>query len=318
MEISVERLQELVDKYAQNTCSREEMEELLACVRSGKYNQQLSTILDTIWDRQAFDIASHQWSPKKQGRRFRNSYWKIASVAAVAIIAFGITWVFTQPKQEQAALTEVQSNEPSHTNTYLTLPDSSTVILAAGSTLNYPAHFSGNTREVTLHGEAYFDVMPDKTKPFIIHSGKIKTTVLGTAFYIKMEEKTVTVTVTRGKVRVEDEIEHKQLAELLADEQLVYNIENKEAIKAESEIHGTTDWIMVDMVFTDMRFDDIVKVLEKRYSTDIRFDNSSLQGKRITATFDGTENLETVLNVLCGTHCAVFNTANGEMHIKTE
>lgn len=67
---------------------------------------------------------------------------------------------------------------------HLTLPDGTTVVLQANSRLRYPEKFTGNTREITLSGEAYFDVAHDAQKPFIIHTGKIRTTVLGTAFKI--------------------------------------------------------------------------------------------------------------------------------------
>src|SRR5690606_2603405 len=67
----------------------------------------------------------------------------------------------------------------------LLLPDGSTVLLNNNSSLDFPQQFTGDTREVILKGEAYFDIKPDASRPFIIHTGKVKTRVLGTAFNIR-------------------------------------------------------------------------------------------------------------------------------------
>src|SRR5207248_3097180 len=88
---------------------------------------------------------------------------------------------------------------------HIVLPDSSTVVLHAGSRLLFPEAFSVNTREVTLVGEAYFDIVHREAQPFIIHTGQLKTTVLGTAFNIRAYDSSqeVMVSVTKGRVRVE-------------------------------------------------------------------------------------------------------------------
>ena len=87
---------------------------------------------------------------------------------------------------------------------YILLPDSTQVWLNAGSTLDYPEHFDEATREVTLVGEAYFDVKHAAEHPFIIHTGQIQTTVLGTAFNINAytDRSNIQVSVSRGKVKV--------------------------------------------------------------------------------------------------------------------
>ena len=87
---------------------------------------------------------------------------------------------------------------------YILLPDSTQVWLNAGSTLDYPEHFDETTREVTLTGEAYFDVKHAAEHPFIIHTGQIQTTVLGTAFNINAytDRSNIQVSVSRGKVKV--------------------------------------------------------------------------------------------------------------------
>ena len=68
------------------------------------------------------------------------------------------------------------------------LPDGSRVKLHPGSRISYPTHFIGNTREVSLSGEAYFIVAKNASKPFIVRAGNVYTKVLGTEFNVKSWE----------------------------------------------------------------------------------------------------------------------------------
>src|SRR5688572_8298430 len=103
---------------------------------------------------------------------------------------------------------------------FLRLPDGSTVLLNEGSKLEYPITFSGDTREVFLQGEGYFDIQHNPSKPFVVKTANVTTTVLGTAFNVKAfpSEKHITVTVTRGKVKVSKD--EKVLGVITHDQQI--------------------------------------------------------------------------------------------------
>src|SRR5690606_22599672 len=92
-------------------------------------------------------------------------------------------------------------------NRFLTLPDGSTVVLHKGSTLELAQGFNEESRTVYLSGEAYFDVFHNPKSSFINRTGKLKTTVLGTAITIKawVNKIDITVNVSRGKVSIEDD-----------------------------------------------------------------------------------------------------------------
>ncbi len=87
---------------------------------------------------------------------------------------------------------------------HITLSDGSAVWLNAGSSITYPVVFTGNERNVTLLGEAYFEVAKDKIKKFIVRSGQIATEVLGTHFNINAyeDESDIKVTLLEGRVKV--------------------------------------------------------------------------------------------------------------------
>lgn len=87
----------------------------------------------------------------------------------------------------------------------LTLADGTKVWLNAASTLQYPSVFSGSRREVTLEGEAYFEVKDDPGHPFVVHTARQNIRVLGTEFNIQAygDEKKAITTLVRGKVSVQ-------------------------------------------------------------------------------------------------------------------
>lgn len=85
----------------------------------------------------------------------------------------------------------------------LTLPDGSRVWLNAASSIRYPTAFIGQTREVEISGEAYFEIEKNTKMPFVVKAGQTHTTVLGTSFNINAygDEDRVITTLLEGAVK---------------------------------------------------------------------------------------------------------------------
>jgi len=115
---------------------------------------------------------------------------------------------------------------PLGTKYELTLPDGTDVIVNAGSTLKFPVNFAGNTREVALSGEAYFDVRPDAKHPFNVLAGNKRIEVLGTRFAVRnyATEPVKTVILKDGKVRVHN---RQQTVELSPNEEALVDDEDQ-------------------------------------------------------------------------------------------
>ncbi|GAA4461161.1 FecR domain-containing protein [Nemorincola caseinilytica] len=127
------------------------------------------------------------WSPRSLMR-----------VAAMLVLMVGAGWLIysitgTGDQVTLASADKVMKH---------TLPDGTVVTLNRNSTLSYPGAFTGETRNVTLSGEAFFDVTPDKTKPFIIDAGNSSVTVVGTSFNVKTRKDITEVIVESGIVEV--------------------------------------------------------------------------------------------------------------------
>jgi hypothetical protein len=94
----------------------------------------------------------------------------------------------------------ITSSTPRGQKSLITLPDGSRVFLNSESSISYPEFFSKDKREISLTGEAFFDVTRDENRPCIIHSGNVVTKVLGTSFNIQaFDGKDILVTVATGK-----------------------------------------------------------------------------------------------------------------------
>jgi ferric-dicitrate binding protein FerR (iron transport regulator) len=246
----------------------------------------------------------------------RNKWWRVAAAAAAVVFAISI-YVLSPPVQYnnngELAAVNVPANELKH----ITLADGSIIRVNEGSKLQYPTSFNGNTREVYLSGEAYFDVAHDPSKPFIIHTGKVITTVLGTAFNIKADEKsqTVIVTVTRGKVRVSDG--EKPVAILTPDQQVRFNLLNNEVTKSHVDALSIIAWQNRDLRFDNTTLVEAASILKQQFNVDISFANDKLKDCRFTGSARAGEDLESILKAICAFNNAVYRkTPNGNIIIE--
>jgi transmembrane sensor len=229
--------------------------------------------------------------------------WKWLSIAA-AVLLMGSVAVWLSKSVRLQPQTAMLKNE--HTvakkNTahkWVKLPDGSSVQLNQDSYLEYADSFEGKTlREVTLIGEGYFDIKHDPKHPFVIHTGKIKTTVLGTAFNISAYEanKSVVVTVTRGKVKVEDE--RKMLAVLTPDQQLSWNAKASSAIKLKVNAVAVLEWKKHDLIMDDITLEEAARIIADRYAVKVQFDNEKVKACRFTAAFLNRNDITQVLKVV--------------------
>lgn len=314
-------VKELLEKYKSGTCTPEELQALESWYETWQHPD--AELLQWRPDEELAqellqDFTDYRRRKETLFRSGTRHVWLRVAAVLVPIIGIGALLWFTRPSAKQdggaGQLLAVSPATP-ESKRFILLPDSSTVVLREGSSLIYPASFKGNTREVTLKGEGYFDIRHQPGKPFVIHSGRLLTTVLGTAFNIKAypDQSSVTVTVTRGKVKIEDEQSRQLLGILLPDQQIVY--ENKVAATKAVKAEETVAWLKKGMDFNSIPFEDIAKQIGEQYQVPIRFANPALRQCRIRATFEGTEPLDKVLYILCTVGNASFVVEENEVII---
>ena len=309
-----QRLRYLLDQYHNGLCTLGEEQELSDWYHSIQIDDhQFQNLVHSSGQQQLADDMYGEFKSRTGAKvRLLNSRKWMMRVAAIltgfCLLAGGYYLLNKNKTVSNGIALAIPSN--SIENQFITLSDGSKVVLRHGSKLNYPSTFSGNIREVELIGEAYFDIHHDNNKPFIIHTGKIKTTVLGTAFDIEAypSQKKVVVTVTRGRVKVEND--HKSSVILTPNEQVVYDNLATAGQKNKVEATKTLIWASSDMVFDGVSFKSIAASLSKRYQVDIEFKNPALENCPITASFNGTESLKDILEILCTARSTTYKFEN--------
>jgi len=269
-------------------------------------NKWLSTLFGDIKNTVHADEAKVIPLPQRKYPLWRSA---AAAVAAAVLIIFSvlyIEWPTLQNRLHPVQLTALRV--PANQKKEITLADGSRVWLNAGSEIKYPKVFPGKVRKVYLAGEAYFDIAHNAHKPFIIHTGKVITTVLGTAFNIResKSKNTIEITVTRGKVSVANG--EKLLGVLTPNQQISFNTLKEEAFKGTVDANLVIAWQQSELHFDDVSFADAVSQLQQRFNVKINFSNDKLKDCRFTGTSLNGEKLDNILKVICAFNSATYQT----------
>lgn len=176
----------------------------------------------------------------------------------------------------------------------LVLPDGSRVWLNAESSLSYPGSFGGRERrEVTLQGEAYFEVAPDSLHPFVVETAALQTQVLGTSFNVRAYSPEDTrVTLLRGSVKVSDR--HRGELLLRPGEGTDCSLGRKTVEDAED----CRAWTDGRFSFDDAPLVEIMRELGRWYNVDIVFTDREVMQERLHFRADRRDSLEQVLELL--------------------
>lgn len=233
----------------------------------------------------------------------RKTYLRFAAILAACIIGFGAYTLLQfkkTPLQEQLAVHEVVN--PFGQRSKVVLPDSSEVFLGAGSKLRFPDRFTAKTREISLEGEAFFQVTKNPHKPFIIHTGTVQTKVLGTSFRIEaFKGSPLNVSVATGKVRVDDYARNqvKSLAVLLPGQKVSYT--SARVILGQADIDEVRNWKDGKLVFRKASLKEITATLERWYNVKFDYRNSLKSKEEISVVLQGNEPLGKLMKVLGAT-----------------
>ena len=251
-------------------------------------------------------------SRRASSRPRKNLYIGIASAAAILALMF-VLWpmmrreeatesiqVFASlesPKEitytEEGERMEVST--PAGTTTPITLSDGTQVLLGANSRLEYAKHFSAGKREVTLTGEARFNVAKDAGRPFIVHTEQIQTQVLGTVFDVKAYPQTLPdVTLYEGKVEVSLNGTVPRLMQ--PGEQAFLNKEGKLQLEKASE--ETSKWAEGEFAFDNRELMAVMQEIGSWYNISVVFHSRPLLEERIYFRMSRKASTNEVLAVL--------------------
>jgi len=321
------RLQELFHLYRQRRCTAAEVEELIRLLQDADAEESLSgPMLDcwhqlrdhaaeypVNWDAMYSRISQSEEELYTLHQRRKPSYRVIYAIAAIMVLALLIPaawWMMTgrtRPVEvkDNGQMKLARSTAPSLPSELakrrvLHLPDGSTVTLNKNSRLDYTPGFAGVAREVYLTGEAFFDIVRAPGKPFLVHTGKVTTRVLGTSFNIRAYpgDKAIEITVAHGKVQVTEE---KMNRGLLTDAQQLRLEANKDQYSFRKvDVDSVIAWRPKEIHFDDITLGEVAKQVKTRFGRTVHFTNTVLENCRVTASFFEDDGLEEIMTVICG------------------
>jgi transmembrane sensor len=325
------RFKDLMERFLADRVTLKERHELFGLIRSGHYRNELGDgfmeeikaradnpktlgfITEEIFAALAEEHA--ELAPDKVPgvvpiHHPTISWWKIAAVAMLTLavgVALSVYWHKNRPRAAErenpgivAGTTEAY--QVFSGKQYVRLPDGSKVILNAGSELRYGESFG---REVSLTGEAYFDICYDDSRPFKVHTGKIITTVYGTAFNVKAysQENQIVITVQHGQV----EVGEGQTSETITTgEQLAINTTTHRFVKSSVDEDLPLAWTSRFIILDEVSLEEAVAVISAHYQMTVTLENDQLKQCKITSTFLNDEKINDVLEVISTAVNATF------------
>lgn len=221
---------------------------------------------------------------------------------AASVLLVAIAFIYTissseSPTKEEIAVHqeplsyEEIINSENHPR-LLTLPDGSLITLEPGSSVKWRSDFNTAVREIRLEGQAFFEVVRNEQRPFIVRAREVTTKVLGTSFTVRAfaQDKNVTVAVKTGRVSVSTNDESRSPTPrefiLTPNQELIYN---KDKAQVERKIVEAPQPILPEEEVKRMRFkrapvSEIFEAIEKVYGVDIEFDEALFSSCTLTTS----------------------------------
>jgi transmembrane sensor len=346
-----ERIWHLVARVLNSEASFEEEEELLELLQNNPHLQQQYELLKRVWTEKAGENKDEEqakqyilkiinkaeikkdnvvWQTTRRRRRRRiiaissfviiiitaGIWWNMSGSRPGGAVTLSYTQDNVKPQPGEAALAA-----PNGSRISSLLPDGSTVWLNAGSRLFYENDFTGNTREVRLEGEGFFDIVKKPGQPFIVHASGMDIRVLGTAFNVKAypDDAIMETTLYRGSVQVSVKENNNGPIELKPNEKLVVQRSDQSIIVEEDDkpvlkkvpevvlihIDSTkkenerfeTAWRYSRLEFRGDNFTELARKMERWYNVTIVFKGEDVKELNFNGSFE-KETIEEALAAL--------------------
>jgi len=261
--------------------------------------------MDEMADRQPYDM-DEEWNLMREkvpdfealstsGGKTRTLLFYTYRIAAVLVagLVFAFAWIYaTQLAGTEVVMAGAEAVE-------IRLEDGTRVILNRESKIRYKKQFKGDSREIRLAGEAWFDVARDTTRPFIIDAGSAMVQVLGTSFNVNAYRGNpmVEITVESGVVAVTAKEDRGEQIVLKAGNSGIYNSSSRELLLVPSSNPNNISWKTKDLYFENTPLREAADLIEKVYGITMVISDPVSATCPITVTFSD-QSLESVLKVL--------------------
>ena len=301
-------IEHLLPKYFEGKTTSCENEQIEAWMNEDEGHVRIVSQLNMLYlaadtHRLAGDINTDKaWNKvKEKTRKRRLSQWewiqRVAAILSIPLLISVLALYFEKPEIPVAQTIEIKTKTGMTTS--VVLPDSTVVHLNSESSLRYPTLFAGDTRQVELTGEAYFEVSRHPEKRFIVstpcHSS---IEVYGTCFNVEAykEQDRISTTLVEGSIgfRYRYREGNDREITLTPHHKLVYQPTSGNTQLYATSCESETAWKDGKIIFYNTPMEDILHILEKRYNVEFMVSNSRVKENSFTGTFS-TQRLERIL-----------------------
>lgn len=184
------------------------------------------------------------------------------------------------------------------------LSDGTKVWLNAGSQLVYPAVFLKDTREVALVGEAFFDVVKNPQKPFVVKAADVSVQVLGTRFDISAypEDKVIQTVLEEGKINLKYSgggiFKRDYVVEMVPNQMVEFDKISRAANSSTVDVSKFVSWKDGMLEFEKVNLYKALKQVERFYNIKILLEDQSIGSYKLSGKLDLKDEPEEVLNVI--------------------
>ncbi len=270
----------LVEKHQQGTATKSEVKLIEKFYDSMQHRTSTDEVEGLVSDEKGQQLfqAILGKLPKEKNTSSR-PMWHIVKAAAAITLIFVVGITIKHLTDNKGTTVSTAMGEQIE----IPLNDGSVVTLSENSSLTYAKQF-GRKRNVTLKGQAFFDIQRDIERPFIVHTQTTDVKVLGTSFDVDTKTAgTTTVSVISGKVQVTP-INHPKHNVFLTKNQQVTSTSSRLSSVSAFEGQQPIAWTKL-IVFSNTNLGEAAKLLENRFGLNIIFESDALKEERITGKF---------------------------------
>lgn len=325
----VNKAKDLLKKFQSGNLSLSDFKELVSTVNDSS-DQELEDFFFEEWNK--FDtypslsqekidsLYCHLHKKMKISPFYKiTRHWGQIAASILLLFASGLTILYYIQHQELQTLAEqdviVRSGDSG--TSQVSLPDGTLVRLNANSSLTYQQNFGQDNRKVKLSGEGYFEVKKNTEKKFIVNTGYIDVTVLGTKFnlYAYEDKDIIEMALVEGHVNVSTSKPPYQTICVKPNEKVTYNkYDNKLNIeKTTTKIE--TAWLNKELVFREEKLENVFQCLSRKFRVKFSIDSSISVDDVYTGAFDD-EKIEDILEVLKIHYGFNYTVKDGKINIR--
>lgn len=321
----MEKQNNILEKYIRGSISEEEYNELQQQIQNDS-DSSVGDMLNECWQK---DLNIHVMprAAKERTRRqidekikkdIRRIWFKRASTIAasilIPILIISTVYFYKEMDHYKQIPNIVSVNKGQRAG--ITLPDGTIVHLNSESKLTYTPDFNGKLREVVLEGEAFFEVTPNKEKPFIVKTSVFDVEVLGTSFNVSVynDENIVETALMEGKVKLTMQGCPSKPVYLTPSQKFIYSRSDRQGTISIMEGDTELAWKQGILAFSAEPLEEVFRKIERWYGVTMHYDKESLVNDNFTGQFKMIS-IQEMMNILRMHYNLKFKIENNDIYI---